>query len=101
LETPPSGRSVMLSQQRVAELVQQHAEEQRHYRDGGRERPDQATRRLVADETEEGQEQEEGPVDPHVYTRESSYLESTAHEVSPVRRRDRIASAVDQPNVKQ
>ena len=24
----------------------------------------------------------------HVYARESSYLESTAHEVTPVRRRD-------------
>jgi hypothetical protein len=64
-----------LSHQRVAELVQQHAEEQRHYREGGRERPEDTTRRLVADEGEEGQEQEEGPVHPHVYTRESSYLE--------------------------
>lgn len=73
-----------LSHQGVAKLVQQHAQEQRYYRDGRCERPDQATRRLVADETEEGQEQEEGPVYPHLYARESSYLESTAHEVSPV-----------------
>src|SRR3712207_5661159 len=64
-----------LSHQGVAELVQQHADEQRHYRAGGRERPNQATRRLVADEGEVGQEQEKGPVHPHVYARESSYLE--------------------------
>src|SRR5215216_106821 len=77
-----------LSYQGVAELVQQHAQEQRHYHNGGCERPEWATRRLVADKGEEGQEQEEGPVHPHVYTRDSSYLESTAHEVTPVRSRD-------------
>jgi hypothetical protein len=32
----------------------------------------------ILDESEEGQKREKGPVHPHVYARESSYLESTA-----------------------
>src|SRR5215212_7889301 len=57
------------------------AQEQSYYRDG--ERPDQTTRCPVTDDGEEGKEQEEDPLDLHVYTRGSSYLESTAHKGSP------------------
>jgi hypothetical protein len=64
-----------LSHQGVAKLVQEHADEQRYYSDGVCERPEDTTRCLVADEGEEGKEQEERPVHLHGYARESSYLE--------------------------
>src|SRR5215204_999161 len=61
--------------------MQQHAEEQRDYHGDGCKCPDQTPRYPVANEGEEGQKQEEGPVYLHVYTCHSSYLESTAHSV--------------------
>src|SRR5215212_2593698 len=61
--------------------MQQHAEEQRAYHGDGCQCPDQTPRYPVANEGEEGQKQEEGPVHLHVYTCHSSYRESTTHTV--------------------
>src|SRR5215218_4833730 len=66
--------------------MQQHAEEQRDYHGDGCKCPDQTPRYPVANEGEEGQKQEEGPVHLHVYTCHSSYLEGTAHTVWPPNR---------------
>src|SRR5215218_2527087 len=65
--------------QRVAVLVEQHAEEQRdHYADGD-ERVHQAAGVPEREVAEEGQEQEEAPMDFHVYAESASYLEGSTH----------------------
>jgi hypothetical protein len=63
----------------VAELVQEDADEQRHYHGDRDEHRDRAPRVLVAEEGEEDQEQEEGPVNLYVYPECPTYLEGTAH----------------------
>src|ERR671920_1040006 len=63
----------------MPELVEQDAEKQRDDQADGDERAQQASRIPEREVAEEDQEQKEAPVDLHVYSEGTSYLEGTTH----------------------
>src|ERR687890_1220570 len=65
----------------MAVLVKQNAEKQRDHNAYGDESVHQATGITEREVAEEGQEQEEAPVDLHVDAERASYLERSTHNV--------------------
>ena len=80
---PPMGRrdfyAEPLGHERVAKLVQEDAEEQRHDHEGGDDPAEHVSRLLKSEVSEEDQQQEKGPVDLNIYAESSADLERAAH----------------------
>src|SRR5918998_2627105 len=72
----------------MAVLVEQDAEEKRDHNAYGDESVHQATGITEREVAEEGQEQEEAPVDLHVDAERASYLERSTHNVEFTPRSD-------------